>query len=496
MIVPGCLNGFTDDEVGLLTRISLLSGRPVNWNVLAVTAVQHRRHRAPAGGVDRGRRRPGPGSWRSRCPTPCPCGSPSSTAPSSTACRGGGSCSPADPERIERCPTLRCGGHGRAGQVRRGRRCCAIWPVWAHLIIDETFAPEQQSAGGRTVGDVAAERGMDPLDALARHRGGRQAAHRVRLPIGESEADWALRAKVWQRPACGGGRVRRRGPPGHHVRGGLLHLTCSATGCGSVDCCPAGGGGPPAHRRPRPPLRTHRPGPSGRGVVGRHGGLRSRADRAGPDAHPRRSARRGQSPVRRGHRHRARPGQRHRDGPATASSPGPCPGGSCARAPTPGRRPSSTAAADGPPADRVGTPEKICRSCRSGRGPFDIPVRGRDRPCPPNRGVSHAALPQHDPHRRTEPTGRGPEPRAPGPDGRPVRGDHQGRSDARTPPASRRPPRAPGSPGRAARSAIPTGPSPRPRRSSAATPSSKPRTRPRRSNGPSGSSSATTTSGR
>ena len=38
MIVPGCLNGFTDDEVGLLTRISLLSGRPVNWNVLAVTA--------------------------------------------------------------------------------------------------------------------------------------------------------------------------------------------------------------------------------------------------------------------------------------------------------------------------------------------------------------------------------------------------------------------------------------------------------------------------
>jgi len=38
MIVPGCLNGFTDDEVALLTSMSVRSGRPVNWNVLAATA--------------------------------------------------------------------------------------------------------------------------------------------------------------------------------------------------------------------------------------------------------------------------------------------------------------------------------------------------------------------------------------------------------------------------------------------------------------------------
>ncbi len=38
LIVPGCLNGFTDEEMALLTRVSLAAGRPVNWNVLAATA--------------------------------------------------------------------------------------------------------------------------------------------------------------------------------------------------------------------------------------------------------------------------------------------------------------------------------------------------------------------------------------------------------------------------------------------------------------------------
>ncbi len=38
LILPGCLNGFSDDEVELMTRISLLAQRPVNWNVLGVSA--------------------------------------------------------------------------------------------------------------------------------------------------------------------------------------------------------------------------------------------------------------------------------------------------------------------------------------------------------------------------------------------------------------------------------------------------------------------------
>ena len=39
LIVPGCLNGFTDDEVDLMGTLSLLAGRPANWNVLGVSAM-------------------------------------------------------------------------------------------------------------------------------------------------------------------------------------------------------------------------------------------------------------------------------------------------------------------------------------------------------------------------------------------------------------------------------------------------------------------------
>jgi len=39
LIVAGCLNGFTDDEVDLMGTLSLLAGRPANWNVLGVSAM-------------------------------------------------------------------------------------------------------------------------------------------------------------------------------------------------------------------------------------------------------------------------------------------------------------------------------------------------------------------------------------------------------------------------------------------------------------------------
>ena len=263
---------------------------------------------------------------------------------------------------------------------------------WARLVIAETFAPEQQRLEGRTVGEVAAEWGMDPWDALCRVLVSRRPAHRIRRAHPRVRRGLEGPGRGVARPPGRGGRLRRRCPPRHHVRGRLLHLTPRRRGA-EASAAAHRGGGPPADRRARPPLRTHRPGPSRRGVVGRPGGPRPRADRSRVRCAPVTICPEG--PVVCTPRPPASStswSTAPRWSPATGS-PGPCPGGSCARAPTPGRRPSSTAAADGPPADRVGTPEKICRSCRSGRGPFDVPVRGRDRPCPPNRGVSHAALP-------------------------------------------------------------------------------------------------------
>ena len=39
LIVAGCLNGFSEDDIDFLSTMSLLADRPVNWNVLGVSAM-------------------------------------------------------------------------------------------------------------------------------------------------------------------------------------------------------------------------------------------------------------------------------------------------------------------------------------------------------------------------------------------------------------------------------------------------------------------------
>jgi N-acyl-D-aspartate/D-glutamate deacylase len=71
---------------------------------------------------------------------------------------------------------------------------------WENLVIDETFSTTNEGLTGRTVGAIAAERGLDPFDALVEVVLADGLRTGLRPPIPESEADWELRARVWEDP--------------------------------------------------------------------------------------------------------------------------------------------------------------------------------------------------------------------------------------------------------------------------------------------------------
>ena len=200
LILPGCLNGFDDGEVELMCRISLLAGRPVNWNVLGVSAsnpdgtahqLEASSAAAQAGGrvvaltlphtmalrlsFEQGAILDGLPGWRQFFATSVD-------------------------ERIAalRDPEVRREMDARAQSDEAG--ILRYLANWGQLVVEETFAAENRGALGRRVDAVAAERGLTPWDALCEI----VVADRLRtgfaVPIPESDADWRARAEVWRDP--------------------------------------------------------------------------------------------------------------------------------------------------------------------------------------------------------------------------------------------------------------------------------------------------------
>ena len=200
LIVPGCLNGFTDDEIDFLARMSLLADRPVNWNVLGVSAMNPDGAWSQLGAgtaaatrgatvvaltlphtmqlrlsFEHGAILDGLPGWREVFALP---------VEERMAALS-------DPETRRR---LDAGSQSdEAGILRH-------LAVWDRLIFEETFAPENAGLEGRSVGQVATERGVTPFDALLDVVVADRLRTGLRPPIGESEEDWVLRAKAWQDP--------------------------------------------------------------------------------------------------------------------------------------------------------------------------------------------------------------------------------------------------------------------------------------------------------
>jgi N-acyl-D-aspartate/D-glutamate deacylase len=200
LIVAGCLNGFTENDVDLLSRISLLADRPVNWNVLGVSAMNPDRSwsqlalstDAAARGAtvvaltlphtmqirlsfEYGAILDGLPGWREVFALPIPARMEVLS----------------DPETRKR---LNAGAQSDEAGILRGLA------NWERLIIDETFHPDNASYEGQAVGDIARRLGVDPFDALLDIVVADGLRTGLRPPLGESEEDWVLRAQTWQDP--------------------------------------------------------------------------------------------------------------------------------------------------------------------------------------------------------------------------------------------------------------------------------------------------------
>ena len=201
MILAGCINGFTPPEVELMAAMSVAANRPVNWNVLGVSALNPQRTAdqlaASTVAAERGATvvaltlphamsirlsflsgfvLDGLPGWRDVMALPVA-------------------------ERIValRDPAVRRALDAGANSEEAGMlRALANWKI---LQLTETFAAENEAFSGRTVGDVAASLGHDPFDALLDvviADGLRTGISPPSPPM--SEADWAVKTEVWRDP--------------------------------------------------------------------------------------------------------------------------------------------------------------------------------------------------------------------------------------------------------------------------------------------------------
>jgi N-acyl-D-aspartate/D-glutamate deacylase len=200
LIVPGCLNGFSDEEVDLMATLSLLAGRPANWNVLGVSAmnldtVEHQLAASSEaerrGAVlkaltlphtmqirlsfEHGAILDGLPGWRELFAVDAN-------------------------ERMRRLSNPE--ERRRLDEGARSPEAGILGALanWANLVVDETFAPATAAYEGRSVGEVARERGEEPFDTLAHIVVADQLRTGLRPPMRASEEDWKARATVWRDP--------------------------------------------------------------------------------------------------------------------------------------------------------------------------------------------------------------------------------------------------------------------------------------------------------
>lgn len=190
---------FSDDHIALMADMSAAANRPLNWNVLVVGAGTDT-YRAQLEASDRASEQGGrvlaltvPSvmqlhlNFRSGFLFDAlPGWSPTMALPDDEKLRA-----LADPDVRAR---LREGAESDTGLFRAMLR-------WDRLRIGETFAPENDGLAGRTVAEIATERGADPFDAMLDVVVA-DGLRTVLMPParGDDPESWRLRSEIWRDP--------------------------------------------------------------------------------------------------------------------------------------------------------------------------------------------------------------------------------------------------------------------------------------------------------
>jgi N-acyl-D-aspartate/D-glutamate deacylase len=198
LIVDGCLTQFSDTEVNLMIAMSRAADRPVNWNVMGISASNRSRYEHQLAAGTRAKQA---GARIVALTMPILGGMKMSfldyCALSSLPGWGSLLALPvaeriralADPATRRRMRTSAEAATGALASLSR----------WSAYEIGETFASQNEGLGGRTVGDIAKQRGADPFDTLFDI----VVADELRtglwpLPADDDEESWKLRVQVWR----------------------------------------------------------------------------------------------------------------------------------------------------------------------------------------------------------------------------------------------------------------------------------------------------------